>query len=871
MPDQDPYAATAIKPGKKTAKTAAPAGDPYAATAAQQSAPAAVANSVRSDNPPPQEGFLASATAPFVDAAKALVPHSWGELARRATPGLAQYDAIKNMLVKPAIEQGKQAVDEFKQANAQTPWYSMHPSLDAVNHRELALGHGLAAIVPGVGPWAAQWGQKEGEQFGAGNYPGAAGTAVGNILFALAPEALGKVPKISESLARAVTDTGAGPVKRLVKDTQAENKTIDAVNQDRIEKQRTDQIKADADHRGGLLKLRQKYEQDVRDATEKARTGTAEDRAKVQSKNLASKQKYEQSVRDAQQKYEDKKTEVTQSNTKASTDYQGKLLKLRQEYEQQVREANQKFSGNKAAIEQANAESRRQYNRKIGAIAQQNRAATAAERAKVNQEGKLQVGGSQLIYGLRQLDQALRARANQMYGAVREKMAGASLPSDALADIVRAAQEKWIRGSPEKIKEFNAMLSTGSPGPELTLADQTAQNMGYKNFRAAITNPAIRSTLSRALPPDVWEAAVGQGTRPISWNDLQGFYEETGARIADGPQPGKADIFKALQQAHDEIGNQMGQLSKTRGADKEFDAARKFYREYMDTFHEPTGPSGSGSPVAQALRAKDPAIAVDKFAGDAGDRGIANLRRYSDSLANLAQGVRKTAQEKVTIPGRKSTVDIPVPKAKPVPAGANLPLPPVIPDAPISAPVPAGANFPLPGVVEPPPAARAANLPLPPVIPEAETVPVQLKPRQTVSSPDLVAARRAAYDSRLNKIESRGYWAATWPIFQAARALWGGHIPSIPTMGLESAGMLATVKATTYLLQYPPLRQFLEQARPEDLASIPPDLRGDLPGLVTLAQRQGIKVAPALLAATAGAARQPSQQVQQPAAQGAIQ
>ena len=147
-------------------------------------------------------------------------------------------------------------------------------------------------------------------------------------------------------------------------------------------------------------------------------------------------------------------------------------------------------------------------------------------------------------------------------------------------------------------------------------------------------------------------------------------------------------------------------------------------------------------------------------------------------------------------------------------------------------------------------------------------------PRQTISTPDTVTARRAAYDSRLNKIESRGYWAATWPLFQAARALWGGHIPSIPTMGLESAGMLATIKATTHLWRYPPLRQFLEQARPEDLASIPPDLRGDLPGLVTQARQAGIKVAPALVAATAGASITPAQAIQAmqpPTQQGAAQ
>ena len=42
--------------------------------------------------------------------------------------------------------------------------------------------------------------------------------------------------------------------------------------------------------------------------------------------------------------------------------------------------------------------------------------------------------------------------------------------------------------------------------------------------------------------------------------------------------------------------------------------------------------------------------------------------------------------------------------------------------------------------------------------------------------------------------------------------------------------------------------RILTKARPEDTAMIPPELRGDLPGLVSQAQRQGIKVAPALIA-----------------------
>jgi hypothetical protein len=569
------------------------------------------------------------------------------------------------------------------------------------------------------------------------------------------PKVLRAAKAVPESIVRTVTDTGKGPIKRLVEEKQAANTKIDAVNEDRVEAQHRSQAKADADYRSDLLTLHQKYAQSVRDA-------------------------------------------------------------------------QQKFAGNKAKVEEANAQALREYNQKVGKVIQDRRAAAATEQARANAAAQTQVVGSQLIYRLNKLNSALRARAGQMYDAVGEKMTGASLPSDTLADIVKAAQDKWIRGSPEKIREFNAMLNTGEPGPELALANQTAQNLGYKDFRAAITNPQMRETLSRALPPDVWQAAVGQGTKPVPWNDLQGFYEETGAKIADGPQPGKADIFKALQQVHDGIGNQMRNLAKTRGADKEFDAARNFYRGYMQVFRTPTGPSASGSVVAQALLAKDPAVAVSKFSAASSNRGISDLNRYDPSLAQLAQhaqAIKQSAPATATArTAPKSIAAVPPPKTAPVPTGANLGLPPVIP--------------------------------------EPTTVPLELKPRQTISTPDLVAARRAAAEARAGKVQTRGTWVATWPIFQAMRALWGGRIPSIPAMALESAGTFATIRAAAAMMQYPPMMEFLTKARPEDVALIPPELRGDLPGLVSLAQRQGIKVTPALVAAaaagTASQHRQPA-------------
>ena len=610
------------------------------------------------------------------------------------------------------------------------------------------------------------------------------GQSIAGEAFSLAvPAAASDVTSGAESVARAATDTGKGPIARLVEKRQLENEKIDAVNADRVENQRRDQADAYRDYQTGLLKLKQGYEQSVRDATEKARTGTAADRAQYQFKTLAAKQQYDQAVRDA----------------------------------------TEKFTTDRAAAQKANAEAQRQYNQKIGETARNNRESTAAERAKADQAAWLQVGGSQLIYGLRQLDKALRDRARAMFDAVREKVGAASRPGTDLGTTARAALSK-ISGSSEIPKPFRDILGK--------YPETDPEFIEYQGAQIPKTN---------RLYDVLKQQGMGTGAPPVTFADLQGYYTETGAELSKGTLPG--DVYQATKQLHTAIGDMMQQMANGAGAGKQFWDSRVFYRNYMDTFHEPTGPSSSGSPVAQALLAKDPLVAVDKFSSDSGERGIADLRRYSDSLANLAQDVQRTARTSVKVPARVSAADIPQPKTKSVPSGPSLPLPPVLESAPVP---------------------RVAALPLPPVLPEPETVPVDLKPHQTISSPDLVAARKAAAEARTNKIWNRGQWAATWPIFQAARALWGGHIPSIPMMGLESAGMLATVQATTQLLRYPPMIDFLTKARPEDVALIPPDLRGDLPGLVNLARQRGVKVAPALIAETAAMAGQHSQPAQQP-------
>jgi hypothetical protein len=123
---------------------------------------------------------------------------------------------VDRFLIQPMMAEGRKAAEEFRQAE---PW-NLHPSPEALRHRQLAGGHALATIIPGLGPAAAGVAEKIGTQAGTGDYAGAAGTLAGNAAMYAAPEALGKVAR-SELITRSIPK---GIVNRMIRPAAADLK-----------------------------------------------------------------------------------------------------------------------------------------------------------------------------------------------------------------------------------------------------------------------------------------------------------------------------------------------------------------------------------------------------------------------------------------------------------------------------------------------------------------------------------------------------------------------------------------------------------------------------------------------------------------------
>ena len=470
-------------------------------------------------------------------------------------------------------------------------------------------------------------------------------------------------------------------------------------------------------------------------------------------------------------------TKIKNSNEKVEGDVKAQNLKASQEYQQQVRDNNEKFKNDQELARKANEKALRDYRSKQGKIIEKNRASEAATKSISDKNSNVQVQGSQIIYRLKQLDESLRAKAGEMYDKVRDKIGNAGQPRGEVMDAAATA-EKMIVGkteTPAVIKDI--MMKYGGPqSPEL-----------------------------------------------IPYPELQGYYSELGRELSKGTLPD--DIYRATKALQNSIGDMMEKIADSKGAGEDLRAARQFYREYMDKFHEPTGPSSSGSPIAQALQAKDPAIAVKIFSGDAGDRGIAELAKYDRDLANLAQETSRTGRSKLPSPGaRHSTSEVAAPTLTPVPDKPNTPLPPVL-----------------------------------------DTTEGKLTPTKKIGTEEYGKSAGEAAKARSSRIRNyalqRGLFVGALSIPAAVTTFILGHpqlaMEELAMGGVSTVSVYSMLNKISDLIEKPSTVEWLSKMPESDVAKIPPELRGTFfKPLVDAATRKGIKVSPTLVRAlgTAGVA-----------------
>ena len=208
---------------------------------------------------------------------------------------------------------------------------------------------------------------------------------------------------------------------------------------------------------------------------------------------------------------------------------------------------------------------------------------------------------------LTKVEQSVKAAADAKFDAVRDKLGvtdenpGPAVAPDTLVATVKHAQQQTLQGIPENMKEFNAILKSEG------LPDNIA---------------------------DAYRAQTGEepeGAEQLTWSKLQSIKSRLDARLRAGISNG--DVYRSVRDVRDAVVDEQGKLATEHGAAPEWKDAKNMWMQYKQDFHEPSGPSGSGSPVAQSLRAVDPKNIRDPFTrkqSTVGNRGVDILNKYPE-------------------------------------------------------------------------------------------------------------------------------------------------------------------------------------------------------------------------------------------------
>jgi hypothetical protein len=297
-----------------------------------------------------------------------------------------------------------------------------------------------------------------------------------------------------------------------------------------------------------------------------------------------------------------------------------------------------------------------------------------------------------------------------------------------------------------------------------------------------------------------------------TYEDLQGDYSALGKELSKGTLPG--DVFHTYDRLHEAVGNEMQRIADSKGMGAALTDARAYWKRMKQTFGKP-------------LSIRD---AATKAMGGAADAARANEIRLLGSFDPEIPG--KFAHVENVEKGLKAL-------PKPVPARtltAKL--------AESRQPAPELAPAPPPKPVAPPERVLPSDRP-------AET------PTKKIGSADIQQAKAEGLEKRASLIEHRGTWVAAWPLFHIMSQIVHGDVVSLPADVAASAATYGGVQGVASILRNPTVANFLTKATARDFAQVPADLRGDMPTIISTAQKSGVRVSPALLGAVMGSRNYP--------------
>lgn len=281
-----------------------------------------------------------------------------------------------------------------------------------------------------------------------------------------------------------------------------------------------------------------------------------------------------------------------------------------------------------------------EFQRKQQAALDAQKAEQARQTTQAQAKRTYQEQGARLVNRVQDVAKNVKAKVDALYDDLRQKTAGATAEPEDVGKAVQNAENK-IKGSSENLKIFRDILSKN---PDTTAPE-------------SIEYQGAQIPKGHALYDVLLEMGKeGSEKTPISFGDLQGYYSELGDKLASGNLPG--DVYQALKSLQGDIGGMMDKIAADKGVGSQLKTARNLYRDYMQTFRENTGPSGSASPIAKSLLAKDPAFALkpleaeetasrvrnDLARHDPSQGGVGGAAQLFDNFRQAARGLEESSK-----------------------------------------------------------------------------------------------------------------------------------------------------------------------------------------------------------------------------------
>jgi hypothetical protein len=278
-----------------------------------------------------------------------------------------------------------------------------------------------------------------------------------------------------------------------------------------------------------------------------------------------------------------------------------------------------------------------------------------AQRTKLTEEVDRQ--STELGKSIENVEQKVGEEADRKFEEVKKKIGvgtgdAPTTSPEKLVEAVNIAQRNILQNIPDSVKEFRSIMQLGGESEALgELRSQVMQGQGMGGSYADLPPE------QKGLVDDIAKKYGGEVTdgQPVTWEKLQRI--KTTLDAAMRSRTTSQIMKRALGFVRDEVVDTMGKIAEERGAGEQWDEARQFYRQWREDFYEPTGPSGSGSPVAQALDARDPINVRRPFMrvdASTGNRGIETLRKYGTfggtEAADLAQRVLQSHETASGLP-----------------------------------------------------------------------------------------------------------------------------------------------------------------------------------------------------------------------------